>query len=111
MMKCPLLLLVVTLGTAAPILADTIYQTSAQGKPVVIQRDAIVVNEDSTSLVYKHFDLKERRVAKVILSKGSLPFSVDSSKAAGRLQIVDTWKRFGYTATVVDATGKGTRVF
>jgi hypothetical protein len=110
-MKYPLLLLVAALGTAAPILADTIYQTSPQGKPVVIQRDAIVVNEDSTSLVYKHFDLKERRVAKVILSKGSLPFSVDSSKAAGRQQIVDTWKRFGYTATVVDATGKSTRVF
>ncbi len=110
MKRSPLLLLV-ALGAAAPITADTLYQTNAQGKLTVIQRDAIVVNQDSTSLVYKHFDLRERRVAKVVLSKGSLPYSVDSSKAAGRQQIVDTWKRFGYTATVVDLAGKSTRVF
>ena len=111
MTKRPFLLLVLAFSAAAPIPADTIYQANAQGKPVVIQRDAIVVNEDSTSLVYKHFDLKERRVAKVVLSKGSLPYSVDSSNPVGRQQIVAIWKRFGYTATVTDVTGKSTRVF
>lgn len=110
-MKRSLLLLVVALGAAAPTTADTVYQTTAQGKLIVIQRDAIVVSEDSTALVYKHFDLRERRVEKVFLSKGSLPYSVDASKAAGRQQIVDIWKRFGYTATVVDLAGKSTRVF
>ena len=110
-MKRSLPLLLVALGAAAPISADTIYQTTAQGKLLVIQRDAIVVNEDSTSLVYKHFDLRERRVGKVVLSKGSLPYSVDSSKAPARQQIVDIWKRFGYTAAVVDLAGKSTRVF
>ena len=110
-MKRPLWLLLVALGAAAPISADTLYQTNAQGKLTIIQRDAIVVNEDSTSLVYKHFDLRERRAAKVVLNKGSLPYSVTSSNAAGRQQIVDTWKRFGYTATVVDLADKSTRVF
>ncbi len=91
--------------------ADTIYQTSAQGKLVVIQRDAILVKEDSSSLVYKHFDLKERRVVKVLLDKGSLPYTVDPSNTAERQRIVETWKRFGYKAAVTDQAGKKTEVF
>src|ERR1043165_8503201 len=96
---------------AAPLAADTIYQTNAQGKQVVIQRDAIVIKEDSSFLVYKHFDLKERRVAKVTLNQGSLPYSVNSSDAAGRQQIVESWKHFGYKATLKDAAGKTITLF
>ena len=96
---------------AAPVGADTIYQNAAQGRQVIIQRDAIVVKEDSSSLFYKHFDLKERRVTRVRLNKGSLPYEVDTSSSAARQQIVETWKRFGYTATVTDLDGKTTRVF
>lgn len=99
------------LGAAVLLPADTIYQINAQGKRVIVQRDAIVLEESSTSVIYKHFDLRERRVEKVALSQGSLPYSVDTSDAAGRAQIVNTWKRFGYTATVVDAAGKSTRLF
>jgi hypothetical protein len=90
--------------------ADTIFQTTAQGKQVVVQRDAIVVKEDSSVLVYKHFDLKERRVVKVTLSQGSLPYSVSASPAGGHQQIVDLWKRFGHTVTLKDDTGKTTTV-
>lgn len=110
-MKPLLLFLAVTLSAAAPLCADTIYQANPQGKPVVMQRDAIVVNEDAEALAYKHFDLKERRVVKVVLNKGSLPYSVDASSAAARQQIVTLWKRFGYTATVTDQAGKSTRIF
>lgn len=110
-MKHALLFLAATLSVAAPLSADTIYQANPQGKPVVIQRDAIVVSEDAEALAYKHFDLKDRRVVKVVLNKGSLPYSVDASTAAGRQQIVTLWKRFGYTATVTDQAGKSTRIF
>ena len=97
--------------TAPQLVGDTIYQTTAQGKQVIAQRDAIVVKEDSSLLVYKHFDLPERRVTKVTLNKGSLPYAVQSSSPAGQKQIVETWKRFGYKATITDQTGKTTRVF
>ena len=60
--------------------ADTIYQMNAQGRQVVVQRDAIVVSEDSSFVVYKHFDLKDRRVEIVRLNKGSLPYSVETSQ-------------------------------
>ena len=96
---------------AAPLHADTIFQTTAQGKQVVVQRDAIVVREDSSSLTYKHFELKERRVTKVRLNKGSLPYSVHTSDPESQKRIVETWKRFGYTASVTDQAGKTTRVF
>ncbi|HEV2495366.1 MAG TPA: hypothetical protein VG204_20095 [Terriglobia bacterium] len=109
-MKQALLLLAAILSATASLSADTIYQANPQGKPVVIQRDAIVVSEDSVTLAYKHFDLKDRRVVKVVLSKGSLPYTVDASNAAARQQIVSNWKRFGYTATVVDQAGKSARV-
>jgi hypothetical protein len=110
-MKCLGLLLVAMALEGPPLRADTLYQINAQGQQVVIQRDAILVKEDSSALVYKHFELKERRVVKVRLNKGSLAYSVVTSSSSGRQQIVDTWKRFGYTAAVKDETGKTTRVF
>ena len=106
-----LLLLTSIPAPAAPLFADTIYQTNAQGKLVVIQRDAIVVKDDPSFLVYKHFDLKEQRVVKVVLNKGSLPYEVNPSTPDARRQIVETWKRFGYKATLVDDSGKSTELF
>ena len=68
-------------AVACPLLrADTIYQTNPQGKRVVIHRDAIVVKEDSYALIYKHFELRERRVVKVTLSQGSVPFTVATDR-------------------------------
>ena len=72
-MKIALLLLSLLASLASPSRADTIYQMNAQGKQVVVQRDAIVVSEDSSFVVYKHFELKDRRVEIVRLNKGSLP--------------------------------------
>jgi hypothetical protein len=91
--------------------ADTIYQATAEGRQVVVQRQAIVTTDDSSFLDYKHFDLAERRVTRVRLNKGSLPYSVRTSDPAGQQQIVDLWKRFGFQATVTDASGKTTQVF
>ncbi len=96
---------------AAPLFGDTIYQTNSQGKEVVLQRDAIVTHQDSAYVVYKHFDLKDRRVKVVSLNRGSLPFRVQISDVGGRAQIVAVWKRFGYTATITDQAGKITRVY
>jgi hypothetical protein len=109
-MKPLVLLASLTWLVITPLGADTLYQTTAQGKQLVIQRDAIVVQEDSSALVYKHFDLKERRVVKVRLNKGSLAYSVVTSSLPERQQSVANWRRFGYTATVTDETGKTTRV-
>lgn len=97
------------LGGAA-LRADSIYQANARGKQVIVHRDTILIKEDFASLLYKHFDLKERRVVKVRLSKGSLPYSVVTSSAPERQQIVGIWKRFGYTATVTDLNGKTTEI-
>jgi hypothetical protein len=94
----------------SPVWADVISQTSSEGRQVVIQRDAIVVKQDSAALVYKHFDLKERRVVKAALHEGSLPYSVARSSPDSRQQIVALWKRFGFTATITDTAGKTTRV-
>ena len=58
--------------------ADTIYQMTGQGKQAVVQRDAIVI-EDSSFVVYKHFELRDRRVEVVRLNKGSLPYSVQTA--------------------------------
>jgi hypothetical protein len=104
-------LMIAAVGAGIPLRADTVYQTSSQGKQVVIQRNAIVVKEDSNYLYYKHFDLKERRVEKVNLNKGSLPFEVNKTPAPDHQQIVDVWKRFGYQVTVTDQAGKTTQVF
>lgn len=103
-------LLAVLLG--APVAnSDTIYQVNPQGREVILQRGAIVVREDSSILVYKHFDLQQRRVEKVQLSRGSLPYIVVRSTPQDRQRIVGQWKLFGYTATVTDTSGKTTRVF
>jgi hypothetical protein len=104
------LLVVVILGTSAAV-ADTLLQTTPQGKQVVIHRDAIVVREDSSSILYKHFELKERRVVKVRLSRGALDYQVVYSKPEERQQILKTWKRFGYTAVVTDRDGKTTTLY
>jgi hypothetical protein len=96
---------------ARPLWGDTIFQTNAQGNEIVLQRDAIVVQQDSAFVVYKHFDLKERRVTVIRLNRGSLPFRVQVSNAGGRAQIVEIWKRFGYKATITDQAGKTTQVY
>jgi len=110
-MKIILLLLSLLVSLASTSRSDTIYQMNAQGKQVVVQRDAIVVSEDSSFLVYKHFDLKERRVEIVRLNKGTLPYSVEPANSDNRRQIVEVWKRFGFKATVTDLAAKATRVF
>ena len=101
----------ILLALAWPVNADTLYQISPQGRRGVIQRNAIVVKEDTSAIVFKHFELKERRVEKASLNQGSLPYEVERSGAQERQQIVELWKRFGYTATVTDASGKVTKVF
>jgi hypothetical protein len=95
---------------AAPLLGDTIYQTNSQGKEIVLQRDAIVIQQDSSFVVYKHFDLKERRVTVVRLNRGSLPIRVQVN-ASMRAQIVEGWKHYGYKATITDQAGKISHVF
>lgn len=94
-----------------PLLSDTLYQINAQGKQVIIQRQAIVVLENSNYVYYKHFELKERRVEKVGLNQGSLPYMVNRSTAAERQQIVSIWKKFGYKVTATDLAGKTTEIF
>jgi hypothetical protein len=110
-MRWPLCTILLLVLSACPLAADTIYQANAQGRQVVIQRQAIVIQDDSSLLVYKHFDLRERRVTRVRLFKGSLPYTVQTSTPEERKQIVDTWKRFGFTATVTDKAGKKTQVY
>jgi len=101
-------ILLISLLLGAPALfADTIYQTTAQGKEIVLQRDAIVIQEDSSFLQYKHFDLKEHRVVAVSLNRGStLAYGVRKSDAAERQQIVNNWKKFGFKATITSQAGK-----
>lgn len=99
------------LALAAPLSSDDISQTNAEGKTAVIQRAAIVVRNDASYLVYKHFDLKDQRVEKVTLDKGILPYTVQTSPPDVRQQIVNTWKHFGYKAMVTDRSGKTTRVY
>jgi hypothetical protein len=108
--KRTLIFLAVLFAAVPPLGADNLFQITAQGKKQVIQRDAIVIRNDSSYLAYKHFDLKERRVEKVRLAKSSLPFVVEASSAEAQRGIVENWKRFGFTATVTDETGKITRV-
>ena len=109
--RIALLLLTVLVGLALPLRSDTIYQMNDQGKQVVVQRDAIVISEDSSFVVYKHFELRDRRVEVVRLNKGSLPYSVQTASPEQRRQIVEVWKRFGFKATVTDLAGKATQVF
>ena len=109
-MRITLLLLATLVSLALPSRSDTIYQMNDQGKQVVVQRDAIVISEDSSFVVYKHFELRDRRVEIVRLNKGSLPYSVQTTNPQQRRQIVEVWKRFGFKATVTDLTGKATSV-
>jgi hypothetical protein len=96
---------------AQPLAGDNIYQTTSQGKEITLQRDAIVTGQDSSFVVYKHFDLKELRVVVVRLNRGSLPFRVQISDDKARAQIVDLWKHLGPKAMVTDQAGKITHVF
>jgi len=91
--------------------ADTISQTTATGRIQVLQRDAIVVKQNSNSLTYKHFDLKERRVVTVTLAEMSLPYHVQKSSASERQSIVGLWKKFGFVAAVTDISGATTKVY
>ncbi len=93
-----------------PFWADTIYETNAEGNEIVLQSNAIVISQDSSFVVYKHFDLKDHRVTVVRLNRGSLPFRVQTSNASGRGQIVKVWKQFGFNATITDQAGKTTQV-
>ena len=110
-MRIELRLLCLLLSAALPLGADTICQMTGQGKQLVVQRDAIVTREDSSFVVYKHFELRDRRVEVVRLNKGSLPYSVQTASPEQRRQIVEVWKRFGFKATVTDLAGKATQVF
>jgi hypothetical protein len=96
---------------ASPLVADTIFQTTAQGKEITLQRDAIVTVQDSSFVVYKHFDLKELRVVIVRLNRGSLPFRVQISDDSARARIVELWKRLGHKVSITDQAGKITHVF
>jgi len=106
-----LLPLLFVAGLAFPSKADTIYQATADGRERVIQSNAIVIHQDSSILIYKHFDLPDMRVEKVQLSQGSLPYTVITSSPVQRQGIVNLWKQFGYTARVTDTSGKTTQVF
>jgi hypothetical protein len=94
-----------------PLAADTLFQTNPQGKQVIVHRDAIVVKEDSSFIVYKHFELKERRVVKVRLSRGAQNYTVKVSSPEERLRIVEKWKRFGFKGTVTDHAGKSMQLY
>ena len=83
MIRITWMVALIALGSL-PAAADTIYQTTAQGKQVVIQSSAIVIQDNSSSLTYKHFDLPERRVVKVTLRKGMLPYRVSTSTPVER---------------------------
>jgi hypothetical protein len=104
-------LAVIVLFPSASLRADNVYETTAQGTRQVIQRDAIVIHNDSAYLIYKHFDLKERRVEKVSLAKGSLPYIVEPGSADAHRDIVSLWKKFGFTLTVTDRAGKTSKVY
>ncbi len=104
-------LLVLLLSLASLSRADNIYQMNAQGRQVIVQSGAIVISEDSSFVVYKHFEQKDRRVEIVRLNKGSLPYRVETANPGARQQIVELWKRFGFKATVADLSGKATVVY
>ncbi|HEV2425169.1 MAG TPA: hypothetical protein VGZ29_10120 [Terriglobia bacterium] len=93
-----------------PLAADVISQVNQQGQQVVIQRDAIVVKQDSATIIYKHFDLKERRIVKATLQESSLPYQISRSAPDNRRQIVDQWRRFGFTANVTDTSGRTSQI-
>ena len=110
-LKKPLVLPLLLIAAGFPARGDTLYQTNAQGRQVIVHRDAIVVKDDPSFILYKHFELKERRVAKIRLSRGATTYSIVTSGPEERQQIVAKWKHFGFTATLVDQAGKSVRVF
>ena len=110
-LKKPLVLPLLLIAAGFPARGDTLYQTNAQGRQVIVHRDAIVVKDDPSFILYKHFELKERRVAKIRLSRGATTYSIVTSGTEERQQIVAKWKHFGFTATLVDQAGKSVRVF
>ncbi len=93
-----------------PLYSDVISQTNQQGEQVVLQRDAIVVKQDPATIIYKHFDLKERRIVKATLHESSLPYQVSRSAPDTRRQIVDQWRHFGFTAIVTETLGKASQI-
>ncbi|MDE3178667.1 MAG: hypothetical protein KGM47_03320 [Acidobacteriota bacterium] len=105
-MRLAAVLAAVTLALTAGGTADTITQTTAQGQKVVIQTDAIVIQNNSYAIVYKHFDLKQRRVVEDHFDQGSLPYEVVESSPEERERIVSLWRKFGYTVTVSTRAGK-----
>lgn len=111
MFKYAVLAFAPALFAAVLLSADTITQTNSQGQRVVIQTDAIAIENDSYAVIYKHFDLQQRRIVKAKLDQGSLPYSVVESSSSERRQIVKLWQKFGYTATVTSKDGKTTQVF
>jgi hypothetical protein len=106
-----IVLLAVTTAGAASGRSDTIVQTNAEGRRVIVQSNAIVVRQNQYAVTYKHFDLKQRRVVKVQLQQGSLPYQVVLSSAPERKGILDVWKQFGYTTLVTTEAGKATQVY
>jgi hypothetical protein len=94
----------------ARLCADTLFQTSERGRTVVVHSEAIVVKQDESSIEYKHFELKDRRVVKIRLSRGAQNYTVKTSGPEERRQIVEKWKRFGYTAVITDKAGKQTHI-
>ncbi|MGH9352748.1 MAG: hypothetical protein ACRD2G_11395 [Terriglobia bacterium] len=106
-----MLALALTLFSAILTSADTITQTNAEGQRMVVQTNAIVIENDSYAVVYKHFDLQQRRVVEAKLNQGSLPYNVVESSPSERQQIVRLWQKFGYTATVTTRAGKKMQVY
>lgn len=111
MWKYAALTVVLAFLAAVPAPADTITQTNAEGRRVVVQTNAIALENDSYAVVYKHFDLQQRRIVKAKLDQGSLPYSVAESSPSERQQIVKLWQKFGYTASVTTKDGKTTEVY
>jgi hypothetical protein len=103
--------LVLAMAAATIAWSDTVVQTNSSGQRTVIQSNAIVVGQNQYSITYKHFDLKLRRVVKVELQQGSLPYQAILSSAAARKGIVDVWKQFGYTTLVTVEAGKVTQAY
>lgn len=78
---------------------------------MVIQTNAIVVENDSDAVVYKHFDLGQRRIVLTKLNQGSLPYTVVIGSPSERRRIVNLWEKFGYTVSVATSDGKKTRLY
>lgn len=106
-----LLLAIIAIGGGDCLLADTLFQTGARGKQNIVHRDAIIVKADDSAIIYKHFELKDRRIVKVRLSRGAKGYSYKTSSLEDRRQIVDKWRRFAYTGTITDTSGKVTQLF